>query len=474
MIKKAITFYILFAACFLVIFLNTNCANIVAPTGGPRDSLPPVLVEVKPGDSTLNFKTSKITFTFNEYVEVKDIQQNIIVSPIPKRNPEIDYKLRTVTVRIKDTLEENTTYSINFGKAIRDVNEGNPCKNFTYLFSTGNSIDDNSLTGRVELAETGKADSTLVVILHTKLFDSALVNERPRYFTRLDSTGFFRFNNIAAGTYAIYALQDESGMFRYQSKEQLFAFADKPVIVNADTVNRINLYAYKEKEEEKKPVTGGISLKPKSKKEDDKDKRLLFETSLGGGNTQDLLDSFSIKFASPLKIFDSSKFRFTNNKFENINGYSFSKDSLNKTFTIKYNWLAGTAYNIILEKGAAEDSTGKSILRTDTIEIKVKKENEYGSVRLRVNNIDLTKNPVLQLMQGSDVKFSYAFTRNEFYTKLFKPGEYDIRILFDENKNGIWDSGQFFNKHLQPEKVKSINTKLKVKPNWDNEQTINL
>jgi hypothetical protein len=111
-----------------------GCANIAAPTGGFRDSLPPVLLGVVPRDSFEHFTEKKIVFTFNEYVELNEIQQNLLVSPTPKINPIVESKLRTVTVRIKDTLEENTTYSINFGNAIRDINEGNALKDFTIYF----------------------------------------------------------------------------------------------------------------------------------------------------------------------------------------------------------------------------------------------------------------------------------------------------------------------------------------------------
>ncbi|HZG23788.1 MAG TPA: Ig-like domain-containing protein, partial [Chitinophagaceae bacterium] len=137
MIKK-VSFYFLFVLVFTkVMFLSTGCANIVAPTGGPRDSLPPVLISVTPEDSSLNFTGNRVTFVFNEFVDLQNVRENLIVSPTPKIDPIVDFKLRTVNVRIKDTLEPNTTYSYNFGNSIRDNNEGNQLRNFTYVFSTG-------------------------------------------------------------------------------------------------------------------------------------------------------------------------------------------------------------------------------------------------------------------------------------------------------------------------------------------------
>ena len=155
--------------------LGTGCANIVPPLGGPRDSIPPKLVFVTPRDSSKNFTANKIVFNFNEYIDPKDVRTELIVSPVPKLEPIVDAKLRTLTIRIKDTLQPNTTYSFNFGNAIRDVNEGNILRGFTYVFSTGRYIDSMTFTGNVLVANTGKADSTLIVMLHKNLDDSAVV-----------------------------------------------------------------------------------------------------------------------------------------------------------------------------------------------------------------------------------------------------------------------------------------------------------
>ena len=121
------------------------------------------------------------------------------------------------------------------------------------------------------------------------------------------------------------------------------------------------------------------------------------------------------------------------------------------------------------------DSAGRKLLKIDTIAFHTKKETDYGEVRLRFPNLDLTRNPVLQFVQGGTVKFSYSFYRNKiFRVQLFPPGEYDLRILYDKNRNGVWDPGQFFKKHLQPEIVRPIPKKFSVKANWDNEKDITL
>jgi hypothetical protein len=118
-----------------------GCANIIPPEGGYRDSIPPVLVKASPPDSSKQFKDTRITLTFDEFIVVDNTHENLIVSPIPQTDPLVESKLRTVIIKLKDSLQPNTTYTLNFGNAIKDNNEGNVAKNFTYIFSTGTTID---------------------------------------------------------------------------------------------------------------------------------------------------------------------------------------------------------------------------------------------------------------------------------------------------------------------------------------------
>lgn len=450
---------------------GSGCANIIPPTGGPRDSLPPELVHVTPPDSTKNFAEKKITFTFDEFVELDNIQENLIVSPVPKINPIVEAKLRTVTVRIKDTLEPNVTYRINFGNAIKDINEGNIKRNFAYLFTTGNSIDEYRVRGKVIIAETGKPDSTLIVMLHRKGDDSAVIKEKPRYFTKLDSAGNFVFWNLAAGKYYLYALKDEGSTKLYTGKDQLFAFADSAVTASL-TPDADTLYAFvAEEEKEDKPKA---TVRPTASKDRKPAEKVLRYTTNLEGNTHDLLKNLEFTFAAPLKRFDSSKLRLLDEKFQPLGGYNFRRDTSNKVFTLVNKWVAGTTYNLIIDKEFAEDSAGNKIPATDTLKFTTKKENEYGSLQIRITNLDLSRKPVLQIISNGNIVQSYPFVTREFFTKLFPPGEYDINVLYDSNGNGKWDTGQFFGKKRQPEKVQPINLKLKVRANWDNQQFITL
>jgi Big-like domain-containing protein len=463
----------------------SGCANIVPPSGGPRDTLPPRLVSVTPADSNLNFiqfkagKPTKLVFTFDEYIDVKEVQANVIVNPVPKVDPIVESKLRVMTVRIKDTVQPNTTYVLNFGRAIRDVNEGNVLKNFTYVFSTGKYIDSTQFSGRVIVASTGLADSSLVVILHRKLNDSAVVNDRPRYLTRVDTTGHFHFNYLEPGTYALYAMKDEGGTHRYLSKAQLFAFADSPVVIKKNSPP-VTLYAYAEKADAKSSKSSGgssgsggvkqVATKPSSK-EKEKDKRLQFSTNITNG-VFDVLDTLYLKFNSGIKVFDSTKMRFTDENYVDINPaeYQFQRDSTNKKFWLFYNWPLETKFHLILFKDFAQDSAGRKLLKIDTIPFHTKSDIEYGEVRIRIRNLDLSRNPVLEFIAADAVKFAFPFVNTrEFKVTLFPPGDYELRILYDDNKNGVWDPGQFFGGHRQPEKVFPLRKKFTVKANWDND-----
>jgi len=452
-----------------------GCATIVPPQGGPKDSIPPVLLKATPGDSTRNFTGNKITFSFDEFVDVQNLLENLNVSPSPVINPSVESKLNTVTVKLKDTLESNTTYSINFGDAIKDFNEGNPIKGFTYTFSTGKYIDSLELTGKVILAETGKTDTTLIVMLHTSANDSALVNIKPRYITKLDGNGNYTFKNLPPKTFYIYALKDEGGTRRY-SDEKLFAFADKPVVpvlkAEPDT-----LYAWVAKQTTESSTTpvnlniGGGRIKSGG---NTADTRLKYQTNLNSGQ-QDLLGNFIMTFEQPLRSFDSTEIKlYTDSVFNPASAYSFKKDSTNKKIQLTHTWKENTTYHIILDKDFAQDSSGKKLLKTDTLSFKTKKLAEYGSLQLKFKNLNLAKHPVLLFISGQTLFKSVPLTTAEFSQTVFLPGDYELRILYDDNKNGIWDPGQFFGKKKQPELVKPVERRITVKPAWQNEIEITL
>jgi hypothetical protein len=190
---------------------------------------------------------------------------------------------------------------------------------------------------------------------------------------------------------------------------------------------------------------------------------------------QDLLNDFILSFDIPLKTFDSSKIRlYTDTSYTSVTGYSWSKDSLNKRLTLKNSWKEGTPYHIIIDKDFAEDSLGRKLFKADTISFRSKKMSDYGSLKLRLKGLDISMNPVLQFVVSDVVVKSVPLKSNEYNQAVMLPGEYDLRILYDKNNNGIWDPGQFFGKHIQPEIVKPIERRINIKSNFTNEVEIGL
>jgi hypothetical protein len=468
---KRIFLFFLIILLILKIAVLSGCANIIPPTGGPRDSLPPLLIKVTPPDSSRNFSNKTITFTFDEFIE--DVQQqnpyqNVMISPNPSTQPIFESKLRTLTVKLKDTLEPNTTYHIDFGDVIKDVNERNVLNNFSYIFTTGNTFDTLQLSGNVVLAETGGIDTTMVAMLFKSGDDSAIVNDRARYITKLDGKGNFRFQYLPPATYYIYAMDSR----RIYSDQSFFAFIDSAVEIKPDAPP-ITLYAFKEKKEQQQPgatfnFAGGNrpGVKPD-------ERRLRFSTNLSG-NVQDLLGDFSLNFDRPIRNIDTTKMQLSTDSTFIPASAAWEMDSLKKKLTLKINWKENTLYNLILDKEFAEDTLGRKLLKTDTLNFTTKKLADYGSVKVSFKNIDLSQNPVLQFSQNGQVVKSFTLTTTEVYQQLINPGEYELTILYDKNKNGKWDPGQFFGEKKQPELVRPLKQKITIRANWDNEFEITL
>lgn len=454
-LKSIFLLLLIVVSALAFIFSETGCASIVPPSGGPRDTLPPIIVSVNPPNETKNFNEKQIKIDFDEYIELEDAYKNLIISPLPKVMPEVTRKLKTVTVKIKDTLEENTTYVYNFARVIKDLNEGNRGKDLLYVVSTGNYFDSLQLSGNVKMAKTGKADSTLTVMLYNDLDDSAVVKERPRYITRVDTTGTFFFRYLKPGTYRLYAMKDEGGSYLYNG-EQTFAFADSAVVIGSVPPAPIRLWAY-EPEKKAEQTTEDVQLNKK-------EKRLKYTTNLDN-NKQDILQAFKMTFESPLKNFDSSKLHLSmDSSFTPATGQRFSLDSTRRVMTMNMQWIQDTTYNLIIEKDFASDSLDRTLFKADTLKFKTKAKDDYGEVKITFVDVDLSRNPVLLILQGESIKDSFPVPSNRIINlQYYLPGEYDMQLLYDTNKNGRWDPGNFF-KHLQPELIDPISRKLTVKP----------
>ena len=214
---KSLFTTILISIAFLTLY---GCAKQGMPTGGPKDTEPPRILSASPANSTLNVNGDEFYIAFDEYVVLKDVENNILVSPPLKNKPEYRTKGKGVQVRLKDTLLENTTYLFQFKNAIADFNEGNLLPSLNYVFSTGSYIDSMTVGGRVTEALTHEPleDAVSVWLMSlsdgeifmTTWGDSTASAPTIAYTTRCDKDGTFRFNHIRPGTYNIFAIKDEN------------------------------------------------------------------------------------------------------------------------------------------------------------------------------------------------------------------------------------------------------------------------
>lgn len=246
--------YIPLVTAVLVVILSVfshSCANTTqAPTGGLKDTIPPVLIKVspKPGSVSVPVRGTKIVFTFNEYVTVKN-SKGIYLSPAQAKAPRYKISGKSVVVYFEEDLLPNTTYTIDLIDAVADNNEGNKFPGFTTFFSTGEQLDSMYLTGTVNDCNTLKPINGATVMLYKDQRDSAVFLSRPDASTKTDEWGFFALRNIKDTIYRMYAVVDNNTNNIYDPDEDRVAFLDslvKPVKVVNDSVPELKKYDMKD------------------------------------------------------------------------------------------------------------------------------------------------------------------------------------------------------------------------------------
>lgn len=216
---------------------TSSCANTTgAPTGGPKDTIPPVILALKPDSNAVNVAVNKtaITITFDEYVQLKEASKNIFLSPPQKKRPETKIKGKSVVVTFPEDLDSNRTYALNFGMALADNNEGNPLPNYVYSFSTGSSIDTMLISGTVLDYTTLLPQEGISIALYGQPKDSSVFNTLPDAITKSDQWGFFCLRNLKPMPYALYAFKDENNNNLYDPGIESVGFSDSlvtPIVV---------------------------------------------------------------------------------------------------------------------------------------------------------------------------------------------------------------------------------------------------
>ncbi len=225
----------LIVTALFVSALFTRCANIGSPSGGPKDTLAPVIMAMTPDNFTTEIDpmTKKIYIEFDEFVKLKDQQKEFYTSPQMKNKPQLTLRGRGVVVTLRDTLQENTTYSLNFGSSIQDNNEGNPLNSLRFVFSTGEKIDSMIMSGYVEDAYTADSLSKTFVLLYpadsitlNKDYDSTIFNATPAVIARAENNGIFMAQNLKPIPYYMYVLQDNNNNMTYEPGTDKVGFLD--------------------------------------------------------------------------------------------------------------------------------------------------------------------------------------------------------------------------------------------------------
>lgn len=243
-VSSAPSFAYLAVKLFLCALFLSSCAQIVAPGGGARDTIPPKVLKFIPDSAQLSFNSKNIYIEFDEFITLKDLNNQLLISPPLTKTPDVTIKNKTLTIELdkNETLKPNTTYCISFGNAVQDLNENNALENFQYIFSTGTFIDSLKLKGKVQNAFNQSTEKGIVVILYSDLSDSVVFKGQPDYFAKTDKDGAFQINNIKAGKYKFVAIKDANNNYKYDGESESIGFVDAIIDVSETQNILIDLF----------------------------------------------------------------------------------------------------------------------------------------------------------------------------------------------------------------------------------------
>ena len=247
-----------------LLLLWAACARVGSPTGGEQDKTPPKVVKTIPPNESVNFTGNRIRIYFDEFVTLRDIRKQLIISPPLAYFPEITPSgnaSKYINIKILDTLRPNTTYTFNFGKSIQDNNEGNPLSFYTYTFSTGNTIDSLTLKGSIKDALRPKAENFVNVMLYEmgeKYSDSVVYKQRPIYVVNtLDSLTTFELSHLKAGKYMLVGMKDKDNNYLFDPKTDKIGFHPTPITIPTDSSYTLSLFKEVPQTQASRPFQSG-------------------------------------------------------------------------------------------------------------------------------------------------------------------------------------------------------------------------
>jgi uncharacterized protein (DUF2141 family) len=530
------TYYKLFLFVGILATL-VNCANRGTPSGGEKDTEAPQIIRASPENYTTNFKGTEIKIYFDEYIKIKNVQKQLIISPPMDPQPDVTplgSASKYISIKINDTLQANTTYAFNFGQSIVDNNEENPYSYYKYIFSTGNYIDSLSVKGAIVDAEKREPEKFVAVMLYevdSTYSDSTIYKTQPKYVTNtLDSVSTFSIDNIKAGKYRLVALKDENGNYTYQQKTDKIAFYEKEITVPNDSFYELKLFKEVPDFNIERPIqvakqkiefgfrgdyknTTIEMLGPKPDgfehrivKDAKKDtlyywykpnveldttyfvvKNKTFSDTLKHRFRDLKVDSLNIRPVVAGTINYDDDFLIEGNvPFEKLDRSKVSiidKDSLNIDFNTAFDTLENS-YRFKFDKSEVNAYKIKLLPEAitdffgnvnDTLnyEFRTKKFSELSDVRVTL--VDAVYPVIVQLTDDKgNVKYEkFAEEPRLFDFRHINPGTYYLRVVFDTNGNQKWDTGNYLNK-IQPERISYNSEIVEARTGWDTVYTFTL
>ena len=516
-----------------LIFLMEACANPVAPTGGPRDEEPPVLDTLASSPLLpVNFTKKDITLEFDEFIELDNPATSIVISPPLQERPEFRVRGRRLIMSFHDDEEllENTTYTINFGDAIRDITERNILKNFLYVFSTGSFIDSLELRVNVTEAFTGLPAEGVIAMLHLwSAGDSAIVKEKPVYFAVTDKNGMAHLQYMRADSFRLFALQDQNRNYILDLAGEKSGFHADPIILPENSGETIEISIYQRKERlfssSRRWRDGSryslIYNRPPTALEFDfpdldipfvsthhgdtiafhfgpniiTDSLMLVTTEINEGtdtvriapprNTEiaplrkskisaNLLprEKALVRFNHLLDSFNRDSILYVDTVIvenQNLRDFTFSSDSLLLNLELE----GGKRGEWILLPGAVTDIFGQT---NDSIRLNFSRQSSSALAQLDIiiQQLDSAQQYIFKLEDQREnvVRSVVVSGKNEFNWNLanIRPDRYTLRVIEDVNRNRIWDPGHPVQRR-QAEQIKVFNV-IELRANWEFEQII--
>lgn len=518
-----------FFTYLIIAILIYSCAQVVPLTGGDKDETPPKELKSSPENKSTHFAAKTITIEFDEFIRLQNLQQQLIVSPVMEKTPEISVKGKSLVIKLKEELTPNTTYSINFGNAIIDITENNPIPNYKYVFSTGDYLDSLSFSGNVLFAQDLKPKEKVYVMLYQNLDDSVPYLNKPKYVAITDKDGEFAITNIAQGNYKVFALEDINSNYIYDLPNEQIAFFENPIQLDSN-LSEQQLFLFEEQQDNQyvkkvehkefgkvvfylnqpsENVVISTNIKEKIRwyiEERNTTNDTITHWLLGVGNFKEveyytsegkkILDTSAVTFIEQSKfkdttlslnsnitpIFDLNKNILLStprpiNIFnqENITliedsvpvKFEINQHSNTRNYEISYSFKENTDYVLQILPTTFQDILG---LENDSViaSFKTKKESDYGNIILKMD-LNFETPYILQLLRNNKIIDEKYISNSQTINYTFlTPGDYALHLIIDENNNKKWDTGDYI-KTQQPETVIHYQKAIKIRPNWDNE-----